>query len=143
MTELIVFDLDGTLALTHHRNHLIQGNKKDWRGFYASCIDDEPHKPVITMFQALKAQGYRVEIWSGRSDEVRPQTEEWLAQYGIKPDHLRMRAQDDFTPDQILKESWLLENPLRPLIIFDDRDKVVAMWRQHGITCCQVAEGNF
>jgi hypothetical protein len=27
--------------------------------------------------------------------------------------------------------------------VFDDRDKVVNMWRENGLTCMQVAYGNF
>jgi len=27
--------------------------------------------------------------------------------------------------------------------VFDDRDKVVKMWRNQGLRCCQVAEGDF
>jgi len=29
----VVFDLDGTLALTDHRAHFLEREKKDWRGF--------------------------------------------------------------------------------------------------------------
>jgi hypothetical protein len=50
-------------------------------------------------------------------------------------------------PDDELKESWL-NNPEiidknRVVAVFDDRDKVVKMWRKNGIPCFQVAEGNF
>lgn len=143
MKDFIVFDLDGTLAITHHRDHFIQQKRKDWRGFFAACVDDTPNEAAIAVFKALQAQNYRVEIWSGRSDEVRTETEKWLADHGIKPDVLRMRPHDDYTPDHLLKESWLLEKEHKPLVIFDDRNKVVAMWRQHGVSCFQVAEGDF
>ncbi|MDB5478733.1 MAG: BcepF1 [Alphaproteobacteria bacterium] len=147
MTPLIVFDLDGTLALIEHRKHFIHGRKKNWRRFFAACTDDLPNIPVIATFQALQAQGHRLEIWSGRSDEVRVETEAWLAQYYIRAEKLRMRRHDDHSPDDQLKEKWLLENELetgqKPLVIFDDRNKVVAMWRRHGVTCFQVAEGDF
>jgi len=141
--ELIVFDLDGTLAITHHRDHFIQGKRKDWRSFFASCVNDEPNLPVIAMFHALRAQGYRLEIWSGRSDQVRAETEDWLEKFGIKADHLRMRKKDDYTPDHILKESWLKESDRKPMVIFDDRNKVVNMWRQNHVPCFQVAPGDF
>ena len=29
------------------------------------------------------------------------------------------------------------------LCVYDDRDKVVAMWRRNGVACFQVAEGDF
>jgi len=28
-------------------------------------------------------------------------------------------------------------------MVFDDRQQVVDMWRQNGLTCFQVADGNF
>jgi hypothetical protein len=143
MKPFVVFDLDGTLALTHHRDHFIRGRRKDWRSFFAACVNDQPNEPVMEIFRALKLQDFRLEIWSGRSDEVYSETLIWLAKHDIAPDKLRMRKRGDFTPDQILKESWLKESDEKPLAIFDDRDKVVAMWRRHGITCLQVAEGNF
>lgn len=31
----------------------------------------------------------------------------------------------------------------RIAMVFDDRDKVVAMWRRQGLTCLQVAPGDF
>ena len=61
-----------------------------------------------------------------------------------------MRPLNSFTPDEILKRDWL--NSLESehgitkediLCIFDDRDKVVKMWREEGITCMQVAPGAF
>jgi hypothetical protein len=29
------------------------------------------------------------------------------------------------------------------IAVFDDRDKVVKIWRNNGVRCCQVAEGDF
>lgn len=41
-----------------------------------------------------------VEIWSGRSDQVRDETEYWLSRHDIDPALLtRMRAAGDHTPD--------------------------------------------
>ena len=51
-------------------------------------------------------------------------------------------------PDDKLKKEWLDElfpfpNALDIVCVFDDRDKVVKMWRDNGLTCMQVAPGNF
>jgi len=51
-----------------------------------------------------------------------------------------------FMPDDQLKKLWLdqlFPNTDDVLCVFDDRDKVVKMWRDNGISCLQVAEGNF
>jgi hypothetical protein len=51
-----------------------------------------------------------------------------------------------FTSDDILKEEWLNQefpDKQNLLCVYDDRDKVVAMWRRNGIPCFQVAPGDF
>ena len=99
--------------------------------------------PVVETVRTLAAAGHRVEIWSGRSDEVRAETERWLKAEGLGGLPLKMRRRGDNTPDDILKQSWLLAEETKPDLVFDDRDKVVAMWRRHGIICAQVAPGDF
>ncbi len=146
MTErslLVVFDLDGTLADVEHRRHHVTGGKKRWDAFFDACSDDPPVAAVIAAFHAMRAAGHRVEVWSGRSDRVRPQTEEWLARHGLEPDRLLMRRARDSTPDDVLKEAWLDAADPKPDLVFDDRDKVVAMWRRRGVPCFQVAPGDF
>ena len=139
----VVFDLDGTLANTDHRAHLVDRalGKPDWRAFYAACDQDAAHWHIIHVLTALVEGGHRVEIWSGRSDEVRDKTEAWLSAHGLDAVPIRMRREHDYTPDDVLKHTWLADG--RPDLIFDDRSKVVAMWRAEGIPCCQVAPGDF
>ncbi|MGV6819248.1 MAG: phosphatase domain-containing protein [Parvularcula sp.] len=140
----IICDLDGTLALIEHRRHLIEGRNKKWDLFFKACPDDKPNWPIIHSVRSLMASGdHRIEIWSGRSDEVRAETETWLRQHGLGGLPLRMRPAGCYTPDNQLKEEWLLSEDQKPDLVFDDRDKVVAMWRSHGIVCAQVAPGNF
>ena len=142
---LVIFDLDGTLANTDHRAHYLErpSKEKDWRGFFAACDKDEPHHHIVSTLLALVAAGHEVHIWSGRSDEVRDKTEAWLLRNGLSGIPLRMRSEGDYTADEVLKRSWLAEASRKPDLIFDDRAKVVAMWREMGIPCCQVAPGEF
>lgn len=150
MKPLYIFDLDGTLALTEHRQHLVQCEKPNWQAFFAACVDDEPNEPVIDTLLRLLDSGVDVWIWSGRSSEVMGQTKDWLADqlgsfgHGVP---LCMRVEGDFTPDEALKASWLegmaSYDRRRLVAVFDDRDKVVAMWRSNGIPCFQVAPGAF
>ena len=54
-------------------------------------------------------------------------------------------------PDEKLKLQWFEETFVIPenidetkvVAVFDDRQKVVDMWREIGLTCMQVAPGNF
>ena len=53
-----------------------------------------------------------------------------------------------YMPDDKLKQHWL--DDLFPgdkkkniVCVFDDRNKVVDMWRKNDLTCMQVAPGDF
>lgn len=152
---LYIFDLDGTIADIEHRRHIIEEpgkNDDKWRRFYAECVNDKPNEAVISVLNSLYDNMYDIWIFSGRSDEVREQTIRWLcthttlARIELETD-LMMRQAGDYTPDDILKEQWL-NNMLdvdrkRLVAVFDDRKRVVDMWRRNGIPCFQVAEGNF
>lgn len=145
MKDIVIFDLDGTLALITHRQHFVRGGKKRWREFFAACVDDTPNEPLIKILRQLYP-AFEINIVSGRSDEVRSQTEAWLQRHAVPYHRLIMRRAGDFTADNILKISWVDDGTIdrsRVLCVFDDRDKVVRMWRDAGIPCYQVAEGNF
>jgi predicted kinase len=140
----VIFDLDGTIADISHRTHFVRGGNKDWESFFAGCTADSPNWPVVRAFEAHRDAGHDVEIWSARSDIVRHETEAWLeVAAGIDPTYLtRMRSAGDNTPDVELKRYWLnqLHESERPDIVYDDRQRVVDMWREEGIACFQVTE---
>ena len=169
----IVFDLDGTLANGEHRQHFITGEKKNWDAFFEACDNDRPVWPAISVLTALRhstdARGYEniVEIWSGRgrgeNNSVLRKTMEWFREdvrynFHVMPAEslgyfnrttylpIRMRRHKDYTPDVELKRGWLNEARAQgrePQLVFDDRQKVVDMWRAEGIPCFQVAPGDF
>ena len=149
MRPLYIFDLDGTLALIEHRLHFIQQKPKDWRGFFGAVRDDSPNMSVIQTLQAMRRADAEVWIWSGRSDECRAETVEWLQRNGCfgASDRFRMRKAGDYRDDVVVKSEWLAEvapyDRQRLVAVFDDRDRVVAMWRAAGVPCFQVAAGGF
>jgi hypothetical protein len=135
----VVFDLDGTLADISHRTHFVRGGRRDWDSFFSACVDDMPHLHVIETLKAHLDAGHKVRIWSARSDVVREQTEDWLLRHGIDPCFLQhMRSAGDSTPDATLKRYWLNQEAERPDLVYDDRQRVVDMWRAEGLPCFQV-----
>ena len=146
----VVFDLDGTLADDTHRQHFLEQLPQDWDGYFAACGGDAAVEPVVEIFKSLIEYGHHIEVWTGRSDAVRSQTFTWMQQYPFDYGHiegevaLRMRPAGDFRPDTEVKGEWLAEcgdNP--PDLVFDDRTKSVAWWREQGITCLQVAQHDY
>ena len=149
----VIFDLDGTLALIDDRRALAtkDNGKMDWDVFFdPKNIDlDLPNHGVIAMAQTLKAAGHRIIILSGRSKGTKDATNAWLKKFNVPCDILKMRPTSKdfmFMPDDKLKQMWLdnlFTNKSDIICVFDDRQKVVDMWRDNGLTCMQVAPGDF
>ncbi len=145
MDRCYVFDLDGTLADLSHRLHHIQKEPKDWRSFFAEVGNDTVIEHVGNLFDALTWTSICV-IVSGRSDECREATMKWLKDHFLLPSALYMRKAGDHRPDHVVKRELLDQmraEGFEPIMVFDDRDRVVKMWRENGIPCAQVAEGSF
>ena len=147
--KIVIFDLDGTLALIDDRRDLATkpNGKFDWDVFFNpdNINLDLPNQPVINMANILHKQGFRIFILSGRSDVTHQATVNWLNDNGIWWDHLVMRPQNQlYLPDNDLKQGWLdTIGKDNVAMVFDDRQQVVDMWRQNGLTTFQVADGDF
>ena len=140
MTDLYVFDLDGTLADISHRLHHIKGGNKNWDQFFEDCVNDKPIQWTIDLFQTLRSNTsleYReFLILTGRSEVIWYQTDLWLIENGIMYDYLVMRPEKDHRPDDILKtrllEEFLRDKSFNVQFIVEDRQKVVNKWRELG-----------
>lgn len=147
MRDVIVVDLDGTLALDDGRaEKYLRKGKKDWDGYYDAAGDDLPNGPIIALVNTLYGSGnFDVWILSGRIERTREVTEEWLFTQEVLYDNLIMRATDDRTQDTELKLQWVERYNLKGRIRFviEDRQRMVDAWRAAGFTTLQVAPGNF
>ena len=149
----VISDLDNTLTVIKDRLRHIENGKKDWDAFHSECFNDELNKPVAEILRRFlstdKATSgkYWVEIWTGRPERHRPETEDWLSYYNIVPNVLRMRGENDKRPDIRVKGDWLKDcweiDRMWPDLVLDDRTHAVNWWRNQGITCLQVAQNDF
>jgi hypothetical protein len=131
-------DVDGTLALSRHRNPY------DWR----RSGTDLPNLPVVTVVQALSAHlsVSAIVAISGREEQARLLTARWLQAQGVPYTELLLRPNGDQRSDDVVKEE-LFRTQIEPRYcvagVIDDRDRVVKMWRRLGLVCFQVSEGLF
>ena len=111
MTKLVIFDLDGTLALIDDRRKISTkpNGKIDWDIFFdpKNISLDKPNIPVIKMAQSLCDSGHQIVIFSGRSKSTIWATKFWLSKNKVPFHKLLMRPIKDFTSDDILKKDWL------------------------------------
>ena len=151
----VIFDLDGTLANIEDRRKLStkDNGKMDWDKFFdpENIKLDKPNSAVIKMAQVLAESGHMIAILSGRSKGTQLTTKSWLNRNNVPYHVIKMRPTSKewmYMPDDELKQYWLddlfpgdIKN--RIVAVFDDRKKVVDMWRKNGLTCMQVAPGDF
>ncbi len=95
--EIVICGLDGVLALVEHRLHYLYNDEgqRDWERFHAACVDDMPNLPLIDRLNQARAEGIPVILITGRSAEVRGQTEHWLQRWQIGYDALWMRPREE------------------------------------------------
>ena len=151
MKNTIIFDLDGTLALIDKRRELARkpNGKINFDKLHDPSLikHDKPNWPVIKMAQLFAEQGFKIVIFSGRSDKTATATLSWLSQNKVPFNKLVMRPHKtkNFVPDDILKKDMLDKyvDIDDVFLVVDDRDKVVKMWRSLGLPVFQVADGDF
>jgi len=143
----ILFDLDGTIANIDHRRVHLEKDAPDWKSFNDELHNDTPNEPIVELYKTLwETKRFEIIIVTGRMEDKRKITEEWLKSNNIPFERLVMRTNKDFRPDHEIKKEILtkLKAENRDILFtVDDRQQVVDMWRSNGITCLQCDEGAF
>lgn len=144
--KVVICDMDGTLADCEHRQHFLNGEKKDWRGFFSEMGKDTLRVDVYEQVKdaVLADEDVKLILVSARPDNYREATENWLFHnMKFKYDALIMRFANDKRPDTEVKEEIyekLLKN-LNIVKVFDDRPSVIRMWRSKGLDVVDVGSG--
>ena len=151
----IICEIDGTLMNVEDRLALAIKSKRpddkkmNWDVFLDPRVMEEYDRPnwdVVFIIRRLMETGSTIIFTSARNERHRDVTESQLRAAGIEFSQLFLRPDGDFRSDDGFKEEVLdalLANDWKPDMVFDDRDQVVAMWRRRGLTCVQVAKGDF
>lgn len=138
MKRCIIVDIDGTLAIRGDRSPY------DWNKVDLDTVN-EPVKLILDMYAKMHPDR-KIFVFSGRDEVCYSKTEKWLHQNFILFDHLHLRPEKNQEKDSIIKERLYNEFVLGKHevdFVLDDRDQVVQLWRSLGLTCLQVAYGDF
>ena len=140
--DVYLCDLDGTLCNVSHRRQYVATKPRNWDAWNAGLVNDKPNLAVLGIITSLTYY-YPLIFVSGRSDDYRKQTEEWLEKYDISYNALYMRKYKDHRDDVIVKGELAdeIEKQYNILGVFDDRKKVIDMWINRGIFVFDVGQG--
>jgi len=150
LPKAIIVDLDGTLA---YKENFVPNP----RGYYdySRVYEDLVNIPIKKILDAIKYKwnigGDKINIifMSGREDYCMEDTKRWLkdkADLLMGSYEIYMRKTKDFRKDCIVKKELFdkhIKNKYYVEFVLDDRNQVVSMWRDLGLTCLQVADGDF
>ena len=142
--EIVIFDIDGTLADISQRVHFINRKPKNWNAFNEGMAKDKAVHSMVKLCNILYASGLHVVLCSGRNEKNRPETVEWLKRQGVNYHELLLRRDEDYRPDDVIKREIVQTlDKSRILFVVEDRSRVVEMWRSEGLVCLQCAPGEF
>lgn len=136
----VIFDVDGTLA------HMGDRSPYDWN----RVCEDILNANVARIYHIINKRRFREDkieiiICTGRDGSAKKMTMNWLELHSVVWDVFYIRKEGDCRKDSIIKREFLEDIIKNYYIVawFDDRNQVVDMVRKSGITCFQVAEGDF
>jgi len=165
MKRAIICDVDGTIALMDF--------KKRTPFQYIKANEDKPNDNIIRLLlNTAKAEEAFIIFLSARENVTFPTerskyntaydlTESWIRKHvfndytgtqwydnwGISGWQLILRDKGDYRKDCYVKYDLYnkrIKDNYEVFYVFDDRNQVVDMWRNAlGLTCLQVADGNF
>lgn len=136
----VLVDLDGTSSI----RSIIPFPTPHMRDFYGyrECVTDKPNYFIKTILKSLITSDDGVDtiiFFSGRQQAARKETIDFIEQkLGISVDkfQLFMRFEDDYRADDIVKYEMFnkyIRDNYYVVGVFDDRDKVCAMWEELGV----------
>lgn len=143
--QAVIFDIDGTLANIDHRLHHIQQEPKNWDAFQKDCSLDDPIYPLINLAHMFDKLGFHIILCTGRNFQNYEKTAAWLNFHTVPYHRIHMREDGNYESDFIIKKRMLdlILEKYEVFMVFEDRDRVVQMYRENGLTCLQVADGAY
>ena len=139
MKNIILCDIDGTVANNDHRQHFLEG-QKDWDGFFSELINDKPIYSIIDKVNKEYGDGKEIIFLTGRPERYRYSTTLWLKDYFNFELKILMRKNNDQNNKLKVKKEIFEENFLPNDIdyIIDNDKELLKMWSGFNIKTYEV-----
>jgi acid phosphatase class B len=131
MKEAVISDIDSTLSDLNGRNPYDMWHVKN----------DLVKKHIKAILDRFKHEGKTIIFLTGRTEEAREDTVEWLEKIGFKNPILFMREKGDKRPSEVYKKSVYdkeIKGKYNVVFALDDKTENVEMFRRLGIRTLNV-----
>ncbi|MFT4189527.1 MAG: hypothetical protein QM621_13235 [Aeromicrobium sp.] len=139
--DAVIFDLDGTLCDTSGVEHLVHGDGRDFAAFQRAAVGCPPNEEVVEAAREQARRGRAVLIVSSREFVWLDHTLDWLVEHEIPYEAVYLRVVGDYRRDVEVKRELLadvVEDGFQVVEAWDDKERVVRMWREEGIEAHEV-----
>ena len=145
--KAFICDIDNTILDITHRFHYLDGENTDWEAFLKeeTMLKDTPIFETIELINFLNKK-YPIIFITGRNEGTRRITCKQIEKHCnlvYKGYILLMRKDGDMSQDTVIKEQLYKEHvePNYEIIgAFDDKTRVIELWRSLGIIGYHVGE---
>jgi len=152
--KYVIVDIDGTVAHSPTRQaeilrllEITPIEEMPWPELFKDCDNDDPIWPVIDLIRTLIGR-YHIVFCTSRDSGFKEKTRKWLDDHtGLWKSPLLMRKSiDDHRSDSIVKPELIEEagiNKYNTAFILEDKNSMVATWRELGFTVLQTANNDW
>jgi hypothetical protein len=145
--KFVIFDMDGTLADASERQHYLKKEPQDWEGFIAEMHADAPIEVLVDLYREMcRSDFYGVVVLTGRPERYKKMTEEWMEKHDLPLRPIYCKPDNDERHDLVFKrdayQSFIAEGNEVAFVV-EDRNSVVAMWREIGVVCLHCFDADF
>ena len=137
--NIVICDIDGTVANNDHRQHLLKGFKT-WDLFFKALEKDTPILEVIEYVLKLHSNGKKIVFITGRPERFRKPTLRWLSRYFDFELNVFMRSNSDIRHKKLVKKDIFTENFNSEQIyiaIENDLD-LIGLWKSLGLAVKEI-----
>lgn len=139
MANIILCDIDGTVANNDHRQHFLEG-KKDWDGFFSELVNDLPIQIIIDKVIQEQANGKEIVFLTGRPERYRYSTTLWLKEHFDFEFKLLMRNDGDQRNKLEIKKEIFKKNFKSDEVycVFENDYELIKMWKELSLLTIEV-----
>jgi uncharacterized HAD superfamily protein len=146
--SVLVVDVDGVLSDASGRQHLLDGESRQWEAFFEASVDDSPVSEGIGLIRELATddEHQTIVLLTARPARLANITMAWMDRYDIDWDLLVMRVDDDHRSSPDVKREAVVDlraTGHEPALAVDDDPRNAEMYRSEGIPVVYIHSGYY